>query len=656
MTKRFTAPTANPILKTIMEAGDFGILVLDADGRIVAWNAWLAERTAVPEAQALGKPLSDELTGAPQSTLDLVADVLATGRPRLFSPVLHKILIPFTKPSHQAGRISPIYDERERVSGVVLFINDVSPVLEYERFATSEAATERREREEIFQAIGHPTFILDKECNILAANRAAAAVTGCSAQELTGRKCYEIMHGAAAPPAGCPFVKLRTTGVMETAETEVETLNRVFNISCTPQFDDAGELSQCIHIAMDITERKQAEEALKLSEERYRAFVKQSSEAICLFEIDHYPIDTALSTDKQIDLLYAQAVIRECNLIFATSHGYDEPEEMLGFKIGQIFPRLAKENVAYLRAFIENCHHISDVETKEIARDGTVKYFLNSLIGYVEDGRLVRVWGAKQDISRIKQAEENILTLNLELERRVLERTAQLEAANRELEAFAYSVSHDLRAPLRAVDSYTQILVEDYAASLDDEGKRVCTVISESARSMGRLIDDLLAFSRIGRTEMRRSPVDMATLANSIFFELTTPKERGRIDFHIGPLPRTQGDPALLRQVWMNILGNAVKFSAKKERAVIEVGCLLEGSGQTTAVYFVRDNGAGFDRRYEKKLFGVFQRLHSSMEFEGTGVGLAIAQRIIQRHGGRIWAEGEVGKGAVFYFTLDKGV
>jgi len=270
----------------------------------------------------------------------------------------------------------------------------------------------------------------------------------------------------------------------------------------------------------------------------------------------------------------------------------------------------------------------------------------------------------------LNETNHEVLLLNLELEKRVDERTAELratqaelqrtnsellqltfdlKAANKDLEAFSYSVSHDLRSPLRAIDGFARILLEDFAPQMPQEARRLVDTVSASARQMRQMIDDLLQFSRLGRQRLSRSQVSMSNLVSVVLNELRPEQADRHIQIQIRDLPDCIADPSLLKHVLVNLLSNALKFTQHKPIAVIEVGSTQE-NGKT--VYFVRDNGAGFDMQFADKLFGVFQRLHDQQEFEGTGVGLSIVQRIIERHGGRIWAEGEVDKGATFYFTI----
>jgi signal transduction histidine kinase len=249
----------------------------------------------------------------------------------------------------------------------------------------------------------------------------------------------------------------------------------------------------------------------------------------------------------------------------------------------------------------------------------------------------------------LKKAEDDIRHLNEELEQKVIQRTSQLESANKELESFSYSVAHDLRTPLRAIHGYARILKVDYGNLLDNEGNRVINNVMDYSMKMGQLIDGLLTFSRLGRKELVKVNMPMRDIVTSLSNEITTDSTTAHVEFIINDLSPAQGDSLSIKQVWANLISNAVKYSKQRERPVIEIGSKVNGN---VIDYYIKDNGVGFDMSYAIKLFRVFERLHSDEEFEGAGVGLAIVHRIISKHGGRVWAEGKVNEGASFYFSL----
>ncbi|MDB5284872.1 MAG: hypothetical protein JWO06_3947 [Bacteroidota bacterium] len=284
-------------------------------------------------------------------------------------------------------------------------------------------------------------------------------------------------------------------------------------------------------------------------------------------------------------------------------------------------------------------------KTKEVTETGNYSIRVSSS-GYDEIGSLSGAFNNM--LAQIEEQNRAILSFNQNLEQRVEQRTIELELANKELGAFSYSVSHDLRAPIRAVSGYAGILLEEYGQVLDNEGKRLLGEVVRNAEKMGTLIDDLLAFSQLGRKEVKKSQVDMDDLTSLVLSELNS-SVKHHATITVGALRTIMGDRALIKQVLTNLLSNAIKYSSKKPEPVVEIK-LKQEDGQM--IYSVSDNGAGFDMQYANKLFGVFQRLHTEKEFPGTGVGLAIVERIIGKHGGRVWAEGKLGAGATFYFSL----
>ena len=385
----------------------------------------------------------------------------------------------------------------------------------------------------------------------------------------------------------------------------------------------------------NITESKQMEIALKESESRLKMTLEVTQTGIWDWNLKD-------------DIWYASP-------LYYTILGYEpvDGNSDRSVWIERIHPDHIEHVKEKIREVIEG--NASEYQYEALVKhaDGTFRW--QSVLGFAverdENGKATRMLGTRVDITERKLIEEALIKLNHELEQRVSDRTAQLEAANKELEAFSYSVSHDLRAPLRHISGYIDLIKRRFPDSLPEKGQQFLNNISESAIEMGALIDDLLLFSRTSRQELKYNNTNMNALVDESIKAIEHDNANQKIDWMIKPLPNVWADSNLLKLVWINLLSNAAKFTRKKENALIEIEC---SGSENEYIFSVRDNGAGFDMQYASKLFGVFQRLHSSADYEGTGIGLANVQRIITRHGGRVWAEAEVDKGATFYFSLPK--
>jgi PAS domain S-box-containing protein len=333
-----------------------------------------------------------------------------------------------------------------------------------------------------------------------------------------------------------------------------------------------------------------------------------------------------------------------------------ERSKIIGSDFSIYFTDPARAITAYREAFAKGSIKNFELSIRHVT-GAVMDVVCNATIYRDAKGNPAGLFAAARDVTERKRAEEELHRYRTHLEEMVAARTsdlaaanAKLDFANKEMEAFAYSVSHDLRAPLRAIDGFSHMLLEDYADKLDAEGRRLLNVVRDSTVKMGRMIDDILSFSRVGRTEMASDRVDMEALVGRTIKDLETVVAGRTVNFKIGKLVPARGDGAMLQRVWANLLDNAVKYTGKTAEAEISVG---SEPGASETIYFVRDNGAGFDMQYVGRLFGAFQRLHGD-DFPGTGIGLAVVKRIVTRHGGRVWAEGKLNEGATFYFALPR--
>jgi PAS domain S-box-containing protein len=626
------------LLRTLIDNLPDAIYVKDVNGRkVIANTADLKIMNFTSETEAIGKTdleiYSSEI-GESGYAQDM--SVIQSGQPLLnhencFSDAEGK----------QHWRVTskiPLFDEQGHIMGLVGFGRDITE----QKRAEEQLRKSEEQFRSLFMSMTEGFYLSEiiyddngNPCDYryLEVNPEFEKIAGLSRDQIIGKTYKELVPVDTTQWLDnyCKVALSKTPLKFEFYSSEY---NRYFET-----FSYQPAKGQITVIVSDITERKQAEEELRKSESFLNSTIDQSPYPMWISD-DQGTLIRINQTCLNLLNITEDEVLGKYNIFkdnIVREQGKMSLVESV-FKEG----KTAKFELSYNTSALESLklknfeYLILDVTIFPI-KDANGK-ISNTVIQHI-------------DITERKRAEKEIRKLNEELEERVLRRTEDLEFANKELESYSYSISHDLQAPLRAIAGYTEILKEDYEKILDNEGKRICNQIYNNALQMRRLIDDLLAFSRVGRSQLNYADINMKALAKAVFEELITPEQRKRVTFKVQQLPVTTGDANLMKQVWVNLISNAIKYSSTVKQAVIEIG--FEDK-EREIIYFIKDNGVGFDMTYVHKLFRVFQRLHSMKEFEGTGVGLAIVQNIVYRHGGKVWATSELNKGATFYLSLPK--
>jgi len=623
-TQRRRAEIERARLAAIVDGSNDAIVGRDLERKIVSWNAAAERLFGYTAAEAMGQSVSLLIPPDQEERAARTRELLAQGR------AVHDLeAVRLAKDGRRidvAMSQSPIRGDHGSIVGISLIFRDIS-----ER---KQAAAVRAELAAIVENSTDAIISRMLDGTITSWNSGAEHMFGYTAAQAIGQPITFI-----SPKGHQSGLKKNTERVLsgeliEPYESRRVTRDgRIIDVlaGLSPVRDGAGNITGASVIFHDISALKQAEGALL----RERALLRTV--------IDNLPDRIYVKDSARRYLLVNQSDLRHRHL--ATD------EAILGKTAHDILPRkYADAFDAEDRAVLESGEPLVNREiVVENGDDKKAWIMANKVPLRDAAGKIFGMVGIHRDITEVRQSAEAIIKLNAELEQRVMERTAQLENTNKELESFAYSISHDLRAPLRSIDGFSKALMDDYQDRLEATALDYLRRVRAASQRMATLIDDLLALSRITRSEMRRKATDLSALAEDIVSELRREQPQREIDFSVANGIRASADAGLLRVALENLLGNAWKFTGRQSKAIISVG-VENRDGQP--VYFIRDNGAGFDMRYADKLFGAFQRLHREADFAGTGVGLATVQRIIRRHGGQIWAEAAVGKGATFFFTL----
>jgi PAS domain S-box-containing protein len=615
-------------LSAVLNAASESIYLFDRDGRFVITNLTAATRLGLKTADLIGHHIKEFLTPELyKSRWERIQEVFSQGNPIVFEDKRAEM--------HFEHHLYPVFEDHEVVR-VVSFSSDIT----VRKMALDAVSRSEENYRTLVQSANSIILRADKDMRISFMNEYGLKFFGYTAEEIIGRKALNTIipsKNSEGQDLTAMFNDLArnpdryASNVHENMRKD----GSLVWVSWTNKaiYDTDGNFSELLTIGNDLTKLKEAEEEIHKSEERYQNLFNTMIEGFCIIEMvyddDNHPVDYRFF---------------EVNPAFELQTGLHQAE-------GKLMRELVPDHEQYWFDIFGKIAMTGESMEFENEAKGLNRWYKVQAFRVGEEGSR-RVAICFNDITERKKVDDEIHKLNADLERRVNQRTAELQEVIKELEDYNYSISHDLRAPLRHLSGSIGLMKKRFGTPADEKIKHHMDVISESADNMGKLIDAILAFSRMGRTELKKSTVDMNTLVSKTIETFKEETGRRKIKWQVAKLPEVYGDHAQLTIVMSNLLSNSIKYTSKKEEAEIGVGFLDGGSFED--IFYVKDNGVGFDMQFSGKLFKLFERLHHPSEFEGTGFGLANSRRIIQRHGGRIWAEGVAGEGATFYFSLPK--